>query len=40
MDDADLGVLWVKSGQILHLKVVCPNVDLVRGLAIYRYLLS
>ena len=33
--DANLGVLWVESEQILHLIVGCPNFDPVRGLAIY-----
>ena len=33
--DADLGVLWIESEQILHLKVGCPNIVPVRGSAIY-----
>ena len=33
--DADLGVLWVESQQILHLKVGCPNFGPARGSAIY-----
>ena len=32
--DADLGVLWIESEQILHLKV-CPNFGPVQGSAIY-----
>ena len=33
--DADLGVLWIESEQILHLKVGCPNFGPVQGSAIY-----
>ena len=33
--DADLGILWVESEQILHLKVGSPNFGPVRGSAIY-----
>ena len=33
--DADLGVLWVESEQILHFKVGCLNFGPVRGSAIY-----
>ena len=31
--DADLGVLWEESEQILHLKIGCPNFGPVRGSA-------
>ena len=30
-----LGVLWIESEQILHLKVGCPNFGSVQGSAIY-----
>ena len=33
--DADLGVLWIESEQILCLKVGCPNFGPVRGSDIY-----
>ena len=33
--DADLGVLWIESEQILHLKVGCLNFGPVQGSAIY-----
>ena len=33
--DADLGVRWVESEQILHLKVGCLSFGPVRGSAIY-----
>ena len=33
--DADLGVLWIESEQILHLKVGCPNFSPGRGSVIY-----
>ena len=33
--DADLGVLWIESVQILHLKVGCLNFGPLRGSAIY-----
>ena len=33
--DADLGVLWIESDQILHWKVGCPNFSPVRGSTIY-----
>ena len=33
--DADLGVLWIKSEQKLHLKFVCLNFNPVRGSASY-----
>ena len=33
--DADLGVLWIESEQILHLKVGCRNFGPVRDSAIY-----
>ena len=33
--DAGLGVLWVESEQLLHLKIGCPIFNPVRGLVIY-----
>ena len=33
--DAELGVLWVESEQISHLKVGCTDFGLIRGSAIY-----
>ena len=38
--DADLGVLWIESEQILHLEVGCPNFGPLRGSAIYPTILQ